>query len=451
MELDLLIRGDLVLPDRVVRRGMLGVAGQKIAGVFAESDRPQARRVLDCDDRLILPGGIDPHVHAYSAGPEFEGIGRLTRGAAAGGITTVIDMPYDAPLPLTHADRMPDKLARIRQEAVVDVALYGTIARHGGSGQIAPLSEAGVSAFKFSTYEADPNRFVKIPDGELIKAFAELNQAGLMAVFHAENGDIIDPLLEALYDQGARSPEAHCWSRPPVSETTAVLHLLELARCHPVKLHIAHLTVPFAYDAIDWYRRAGVDVTAETCIHYLVLNESHLGTLRGAAKCNPPLRTKAVQQALWERLKAGEIAFVVSDHAPWPDADKTAANIFDNKSGLPGVELLLPLLFSEGVVARGLDLTGFAEWIAGGAARRFGLAPQKGALAVGADADFSVFDPGEKWVVHGGDLQTAANLCPYEGMTVTGRVVRTFVRGREVFNRDGVVAEAGYGRFVRPA
>jgi allantoinase len=449
--LDLIIKGDLVLPDRVIRNGWLGVAGQRIVDIYSEAPTIQAARTLDHSGHLILPGGIDPHVHAYSAGPNFEGLGRLTRGAAAGGITTIIDMPYDAPKPLAHVDQLPEKVQRISAEAVVNVALYGTIRKHDGTDQIGPLSAAGISVFKFSTYESDPARFPKIPDDELIKAFMELQEVDRVAVFHAENGDIIDPLIASLYDRGEASPEAHCWSRPPLSETTAVLHLLELVRVYPVKLHIAHLTVPFAYDAIAWYRELGVDVSAETCIQYLVLDESHLNSLRGVAKCNPPLRTKAIQDELWARLKAGEIAFVVSDHAPWPDADKAAPNIFDNKSGLPGVEQLLPLLYSEGVVKRGLELTHFADLIAGAAARRFGLAPQKGQLAIGADADITVLDPDQEWIVRGRESQSAAKLSPYEGMHVNGRVVKTIVRGAEVFANGEVVAQPGAGQFVRHA
>ena len=448
--LDLLIKGDLVLADRVVRSSWLGVAGQKIVGIYGEGSAPEAARTLDHSGHLILPGGIDPHVHAYSAGPDFEGMGRLTRGAAAGGFTTIIDMPYDAPKALTDVERLTDKLERIAAEAVVDVALYGTITKHDGTDQIGPLSAAGVSVFKFSTYESDPARFPKIPDDELIKAFRELQRVDRVAVFHAENGDIIDPLIAALFDQGEASPQAHCWSRPTISETTAVLHLLELARNYPVKLHIAHLTVPFAYDAIGWYRELGVDVSAETCIQYLVLDESHLGTFRAGAKCNPPLRTKTIQDELWGRIKAGEIAFVVSDHAPWPDTDKAAANIFDNQSGLPGVEQLLSLLYSEGVVTRGLELPHFADLISGAAARRFGLAPQKGHLDIGADADITVLDPTEDWIVRGSDSQSAANLSPYEGMQVTGRVVRTIVRGADVFANGEIVGQPGAGRFVRP-
>jgi allantoinase len=262
---------------------------------------------------------------------------------------------------------------------------------------------------------------------------------------------LIDPLVEALYDRGQEQPQAHCWSRPPISETTAVLHLLELVRNYPVKLHIAHLTVPFAYDALNWYRALGVDVTAETCIQYLLLDESHLSTLRGGAKCNPPLRTRDMQEALWQRLFDGDISFVVSDHAPWPDSDKSAPNIFDNKSGLPGVELLLPLFFSEGVVARGLDLLKFVDLISAGAAKRYGLYPQKGSLLVGADADITVLDPDQKWVISGENCRSAATISPYEGMTVNGRVVQSFVRGSEVFDGKEVVGKAGYGRFVRSA
>src|SRR5690606_328737 len=176
------------------------------------------------------------------------------------------------------------KAEKISQDAVVDVALYGTVTKYGGWKEVRSLADAGACAFKMSTYETDPKRFPEIPDSELIHAFSEIGQTGLPAVFHAENGDIIDPLIERLRPEGHLNPEAHCLSRPPESESTAVAKLLELARAHPVRLHIAHLTVPSVFDLIRWYRGRGVDVTAETCVQYLVLEQSDLSRLKGLAK-----------------------------------------------------------------------------------------------------------------------------------------------------------------------
>lgn len=450
MEFDIAVNGNLVLPSDVVQDGWLAVRDGKIAGVFGPGQRPAAGRVIDARGKFVLPGAIDAHVHAFSNSTHVEGFGGLTRAAAAGGVTTVIDMPYDSPEPVTTAELFRKKAEKIQRDAVVDVALYGTVAKHGGWEQVEPLAAAGACAFKMSTYETDPRRFPEIPDGELIQAFREIRGTGRVAAFHAENGAIIDPLIQRLRPEGRVNPEAHCASRPPEAESTAVAKLLELARAHPVRLHIAHLTVPFAFDLIQWYRARGVDVTAETCIQYLVLVQSDLSRLKAFAKCNPPLRTEAVREQLWEKLLAGQIDFVTSDHAPWPLEAKQHENIFDNASGFPGVQTLLPLLFSEGVVRRGMDVRLLARLLAANPARRFGLYPRKGALLPGADADFTVVDPGARWTFSAAEAFSVAKWSPYDGMELQGRVDLTVVRGEPVFENGAIVREAGHGRFVAP-
>lgn len=450
MAIDMLIRGDVVLPSGVLKGGAVGIDRGSITGIFSAAYQPHADRVHDYSGCFVLPGAIDPHVHAYSSNTSQEGIGRLTRGAAAGGVTTVIDMPYDRPQAITNTERLKAKKQLVAEQAMVDVGLYGTTSKFGGWKEIVPLAREGVCAFKFSTYESDPDRFPEIPDAELSKIFGELQKTGLVAAFHAENGAIIDPLIEEMYEQGIEHPEAHCWSRPLLSETTAVLKLLEFARVYRVPLHIVHLTSPQGYEALKWYQSQGVDATAETCIQYLLLTAQELNTKRALAKCNPPLRDTETLEELWQRLEDGEISFITSDHAPWPMENKKADNIFDNASGLPGVEYLMPLLYSSAVEGRGLPVTAFAELLAAGPARRYGLYPRKGSLFVGADADIAVLDPTRTWTVDSVQSQSVADWSPYDGMTLKGKVVGTFVRGTQVFNGKEITAEPGSGRFTAP-
>lgn len=450
MQSETLYVGDVVLESGVLEGGGVLVRDGRIGGIHRRDELPRGAELADHSGCLLLPGGIDAHVHAYSSTTDQEGIERLTRAAASGGITTVIDMPYDRPRAITDAERLRRKVDVVEEEAVVDVALFGTIAKHGGWRQITALAEGGVCGFKLSTYETDPERFPEIPDAEVVRAFEELQKVGLVALFHAENGALIDPLIERLRSQGEEHPEAHCWSRPPESETTAVLKLLELARTHPVKLHIVHQTAPQAYDAVSWYRAQGVDVTAETCLQYLLLTERALVEKRALAKCNPPLRDEATRQELWRRLLGGEVAFVTSDHAPWTTAFKDKPNIFDNASGLPSVDVLLPMLYSVAVVEHGLSPSRFARLISGGPARRYGLMPRKGRLAVGADADITVLDPAQRWTVDPAGSLSVAKWSPYDGMPVQGRVVATVRRGALVYDGKSVVADAGSGSFVRP-
>lgn len=450
MPVDRVILGDLVLPHGVERNGALSIDGGRIVGIHPAGAEPATHETLDYGGHLILPGGIDTHVHAYSGSEQQEGLARLTRGAARGGLTTVLDMPYDRPEAITDAERFAAKVELVEREAVVDVGLYATLRKYGGASSVASLADAGACAFKLSTYETDPERFPEIPDAELIRIFPEIAETGLVVAFHAENGAIIDPLVTAYREAGTVNPEAHCWSRPPESETTAVVKLLELARAHPVRLHVVHLTVPFAYDLLSAYQDEGVDVTAETCLHYLVLAQEEMDGLGGFGKMNPPLRPTEMREDLWDRLEAGLVEFVTSDHAPWPESVKTKPVIFDNASGLPGVETLLPLFFSEAVVRRHMDPVRFAELTATRPAERFGLYPRKGALIPGGDADVCILDPAARWRVDASRSESVARWSPFDGMDVTGKVVRTLVRGTDVFQNDQVVAAAGSGRFVRP-
>lgn len=450
MQLDALIVGDLVLPTGVVQDGAIGIADGKIAGLYEPGTRPSAGITHDYSGCLLLPGAIDPHVHAYSSSTDQEGILGLTRGAAAGGVTTVIDMPYDRPHAITDVERLRRKKRMVTEEAVVDVALFGTTRKYGGHEDIVPLALEGVCAFKFSTYESDPDRFPEIPDSELALIFGELQKVGLPAAFHAENGAIIDPLIEKLRPIGEEHPEAHCWSRPLISETTSVLKLLEFARVYGVSLHIVHLTAAQGYEAVRWYQEQGVDVTAETCIQYLLLTEDALKEKRALAKCNPPLRTADTLEDLWLRLLSGQVDFVTSDHAPWPLSNKSAANIFDNASGLPGVEYLLPLLYSSAVAERGMPVELLAELLSANPARRYGLYPRKGALFVGADADIAILDPAQEWTIDSTKSQSVSKWSPYDGMKVTGKVVGTLLRGTFAFDGNEVTAQAGSGRFIAP-
>lgn len=450
-----ILRGNLVLPNQILSSAELTIEDGKIAEIrdaqqSSSREYDAAVDLIDVGKSWILPGLIDPHVHAYSGGPDGEGLERLTKAAAVGGITTIIDMPFDAPIPVRHVERLREKIAQVEQEALIDVALYGTCAKYDGWSQITELARGGVCGFKFSTYESDPDRFPEMPDAELVKIFQELNKVGLVALFHAENGAIIDPLIEELRATGTDEPRAHAWSRPLVSETTAVLKLLELARVHSIKLHIAHLTAPFGYDALNWFRQTGVNATAETCIQYLVLDESDLTRLKGFAKCNPPLRTKKVQEQLWEKVLAGEVDFITSDHAPWPQEDKEHANIFANKSGLPGVDFLAPLFYSEAVVKRGLSINRFAELLSTAPAKRFGLYPRKGALQVGSDADITIIDPTINWAIDGSKTHSIAGTSPYDAREITGKISHTFVRGQLTYDGVKVCGQPGWGQFVRP-
>jgi len=449
-EFDLVVGGRIVVPEDVIEGGYVAVRGGRIAAVgVAEHGLPPARRTVEAGHAYVLPGIVDTHVHTRSE--PAEGITRCTQSAVAGGVTTIIDMPYDSPAAVPDLETFRRKVEDVRAQAVGDVALYATIRKEGGLGEIQPLAAAGACAFKVATYEAHPVRFPRIPDGELLEAFHRIAGTGLPVAVHCENQDIADRGVSEARAAGRTDPLAHCRSRPPVAETEAVNRALELAYSSGVHVHIVHASVPRSFDLVHRYRAEGVRVTAETCIHYLVLDEGAMERLGPLAKINPPLRSRAHVDGLWAYLAAGRIDQVTSDHAPWTRASKRDGDdIFANASGAPGVETLLPLLYHCGVAAGRLSILALVQLLAERPARNFGLFPRKGALIPGADADLVIVDPDATWTVRGDLLHSAAGWTPYEGMELRGRVVQTYVRGRLACENNAVAARPGDGQFIPP-
>jgi allantoinase len=443
-----LVRGDIVTPAGVLIDGGLLVDGERIAAVLDAADAAQAAdAAAETDDRrghVIFPGAVDAHVHSFSdPGETFQA---STRAAAAGGVTTIIDMPYDDPVPVTDPSVFAAKVERIAAEAAVDVALHGTVAPGSGGAQIGPLVAAGACGFKVSLFETDPRRFPRIGHGELRQCLDEGRRAGVVIGVHAEDGEIIGALVAGAKAAGRVRPIDHCRSRPTESETVAVAAGLQLAVATGAPFHIFHTSTPEAVALVRAARAAGADVTAETCPHYLVLDETDMDRLGAQAKINPPLRSPGQVEANWRLLAEGGYDMVTSDHAPWPLERKSQPANFDTASGAPGVQTLVPLILGEGWLKGRLTLSRCAQVLAENPARRFNLGHRKGALVAGADADYLVFDPSARTTISAATQLSRAGWTPYEGRTVPGAIVETVLRGRAVYRR-GVVLEPA-GRFV---
>ena len=416
------------MPDgAAVRAGLTFAAGR------IEAVGPPHPRALDFGDALLLPGAVDVHVHTRSS--PSEGIERCTRAAAAGGVTTIVDMPYDAEGPIDSLAAFEAKVQDLEREAHVDVALWATVPPRGPIDQVQALVEAGAAAFKLSTFETDPVRFPRIPDGQLLAAFAAIADAGGLAGVHAENDEIVRAGIEAERAAGNGSdPLAHARSRPPVAEHEAIARCIELARVTGVRLHICHVSTPRGVELVCGARADGVDISAETCTHYLLLDESELLRRGGEAKINPPLRAAA--------LPADGLDLISSDHVGWPRERKHGTDIFALASGAPGVELIVPLVHDA------LGPRALTALLSEHPARRFGLWPTKGNLNIGADADVLVLDPTAEWEIDPGELVTEAGWSPYTGRRVRGRVIAAFSRGAQIWNGNRVQSTAGDGRFV---
>jgi allantoinase len=418
----------MLAPGRAPIRAALTIRDGVIESVGAPA--PGAR---DFGDALLLPGGVDVHVHTRSY--EGEGIGSCTAAAAAGGVTTIVDMPYDAAGPIDSLEAFEEKARDVDREAHVDVGLWATVPPAGPLTDVRPLVEAGAAAFKLSTFETHPVRFPRIPDGQLLAAFAAIAAAGGLAGVHAENDEIVRAGIAAERAAGhAHDPLAHARSRPPVAEHEAIARVLELARATGVSLHVCHVSTPRGVELVLAARCDGVDVSAETCPHYLLLDASELARRGGEAKINPPLRETP--------LPVHGLDLIASDHVGWPPERKRGPDIFALSSGAPGVELIVPLVHDA------LGPEALARLLAEAPARRFGLWPRKGSLAPGADGDVLVLDPEQEWEIDPAALVTPAGWSPYRGRRIRGRVVAAFSRGVQVWDGQQVLVASGHGRFV---
>lgn len=446
--LELLVKGDVVLGHGVARNGAVGVVDGKVVGLYASPGAaPTAKETVDANGCLIYPGMVDAHVHCHSN--QAETIELATQAAAAGGVTTILDMPYDIGAPVSTAKIFRAKVNLIRQVARVDVAILATLRKRAEPAEVEPLVREGACGFKLSLYETDPERFPRIDDDVLWQLLPEIARWKVPVGFHAENDLIIEDLMARSKRAERVAPLDHFHTRPPASETLAVLKLLELAYWTKVKLHIFHASQPRSVELVEWFRAQGVDVSAETCPHYLLLDAAtDLPRAKGLAKINPCILMQPEREALWDHVLAGRIDFIASDHAPWLLERKQKENIFENSSGAPGLETSLPLMHDALVVKRGQDPSVVARLLCGNSARRFGLGSRKGRIALGADADFAILDPRQPFTVDAKKSYSSAKWSPYDGWTTQGRITRTILRGRTIFDGEKVVTQGGFGQFL---
>jgi allantoinase len=444
---DRLIIGDLVGTDRVLRDGYVAVRGETIAAI-GQGAAPPANETLDHRGRLVLPGLVDGHMHTSSA-IGWPGIEGATRSAAAGGVTTCVDMPYDVPHPVTDAGKLADKIAWVERTAHVDMALYGTILKTGGVGAIPELAAGGISAFKLSTYEYDAVRFPRIDHPTMVEAFAAIANTGLPVAVHNEDQELVERLTARARAAGRTEPIMHCRTRPPLAETMADLEIFEIGLQTGAHVHIAHSSLARGFALAETFRNMGMRASGEACIQYLCMTEDDLVRLGGRGKCNPPFRAETEVEQMWAALEADKIAYVSTDHAPWPLERKTLPDIFACGAGLVGMQSFAPLMFTL-LDERGLSPMLMATYCAERSAKLHGLWPRKGALRVGSDADLCVLERGdfvfdEAAIVDRPELRWS----PYHGRRMRARVAMTLQRGRVIWDGAQVLARPGDGRFVR--
>ncbi|HLZ44714.1 MAG TPA: allantoinase AllB [Gemmatimonadales bacterium] len=444
----LVIRGGTaVLPtglrpaDIAVKDGVISAIGSHVR------DEGES---IDATGLVVLPGVIDAHVHFNDPGrADWEGWEAGTRGAAAGGVTTVLEMPLNAHPPTTTPEAFDAKLAIASQKALVDFGLWGGLVPDNLQ-NLANLHQRGVIAFKAFMSDSGIDDFHRVSDGMLAIGLKATARLGALVGIHAESQELLDRLAA---EQSA-DRLSWCRARPPVAEVEAIGHLLACMRGagKSVRAHVVHVSCAAGLKQVDAARGKGVSITAETCPHYLAFTEEDFERIGPPLKCAPPIRDAATREALWAEVLAGRVDLIASDHSPCPAADKQKGedDIRRAWGGIAGIQATLPVLLTEGLQARGLSLERIAHLTATAPAQLFGLFPRKGAIAVGADADFALVDPQRRWTFDTHELQTKSGVSAYVGRAFTGKVVRTIVRGQTVFADGEITGRAGSGRFLRP-
>ncbi|MDH7800766.1 MULTISPECIES: dihydroorotase family protein [unclassified Rhizobium] len=446
MTLDLTVRGTLILPEGPLQNAWLGIEGGKIVSI-GTGIAPEAAESFDAGSDLVIPGVIDGQTHATSYGG-LPGIRSTTRSAIAGGVTTIVDMPYDNPAPLNTVARLEDKVAAIREHAHANVALYGTIMPGQSTADIEPLIENGVVAFKISTFESSPTRFPRIASEQILATFNALAETTIPLGVHNEDQEIVRAYIAAAKAAGRDGIAAHSESRPPAAELAATAQFLELGAAVGAHAHIVHLTTARGFQLVDNYLADGFRATGELCVHYLWFDPDRDGAELGAKmKVNPPIRPGQID-ALWEEIEAGRVAFVSSDHSSWPIDNKFTPSIFDAGAGVPGLETLLPAFYTA-AAGRGLDAAAITvEQLCERPAKFFGLWPEKGALRIGADADLAILSQ-ERQIWDSSKAHDELNWSPFDGREFTVTVARTYLGGRLAWNGREIVNEPGSGDYVR--
>ena len=435
--------GSVVTTDGTVEADLAILDGQIVA-VGSALDLSAAEEI-DASGLHVLPGVIDAHVHFNEPGrADWEGFASGSRALAAGGGTCFIDMPLNAHPPTVDAAAFRAKLAAALESSITDFAFWGGLVP-GNSGELAELAALGVVGFKAFMCPSGIDDFQFADDATLREGMARAAELGLAVAVHAEDAELTARLTDAAVGNGWRDFVA---TRPVEAELEAIGRAIALAEETGCSLHVVHVSSGRGVRLVAEAKSRGVDVTCETCPHYLLFTEDDLDDLGAIGKCAPPLRPAPERDELWSELAAGSIDFVASDHSPAPAAMKTGEDFFGVWGGISGCQSLLPALLPE-ARRRGIEPSRVISGVTAAPAERFRL-PGKGRLEPGFDADFCIVDLGATEPLHAADLEYRHAHSPYVDRVAHARVLRTGLRGETIW-LDGKPVGTPTGRLVRPA
>jgi len=447
MTVDLVIKnGKIVTPQAIHEGDDIAVEKGEIVAIDRQGSFSEAKEVIDAAGKYILPGIIDVHVHFREPGYTYkEDFETGSMAAAAGGVTTVFDMPNNKPF-ITTVEAYKQKLELIRSKAYVD---YGLIAAVVGNSieEIPKLAEAGVNVFKI--FMGATVGGVPAPDdGGTLEAFRLVAETGLRIGVHAENNPIMDFFTTKLKKAGRIDPLAHVEARPNVAEAEAIQRAILFAAEAGCKLHIYHMSSKEGVQLVKEAKAKGIRVSAETGPHYLLLDCNYMKKVGSILKMNPPVRSRENGEALWRGLLEGTVEVIATDHSPHAEEEKIKDNIWEAIPGFPGVETSVPLILTQ-VNEGKLSLNTYVKLASENPAKLFNIYPQKGTTQVGTDADFTIIDMEKEGIIDRKKLHSKPKITPFDGWKVKGLPVYTIVRGKVVM-KDGEIVGKPQGKKIEP-
>lgn len=443
-------RSRRVVTPNGIRAAVVLVQDERILEVVPPDKIPAHATVTDFGDAAMLPGLVDSHVHINEPGrTEWEGFRTATRAAAAGGYTTVVDMPLNC-LPATiTVEALEAKRSAAEGQCTVDWKAWGGVVSDNQE-DIESLAAAGVPGFKCFLVHPGIDGFTMVSEQELRAALPHVAKTGLPLLVHAELPGPVDEATRLLEGADWSKYSTYVQSRPDEAELAAIRQMISLCREFRFRLHIVHVATGQALEMLRAAKSEGLPVTAETCPHYLHFSSEAIRDGKTLFKCAPPIRTRENRDNLWKGLQEGVIDLVTTDHSPCPPGMKllSEGNFRKAWGGIAGISLALPVMWKD-ASARGFTLTDIAQWMAEGPARLAGCELRKGQLVRGFDADFVVFEPELEFDVTEDRLFYRHSVSPYLGERLRGVVKKTYLRGRCVFVEGEFPGEA-FGRELRP-
>ncbi len=434
------IRSKRVVTPEGVQAATVHIRDGVIEKISGYDDLPSSKHIYDAGESVVMPGLVDTHVHINEPGrTDWEGFETATRAAAAGGVTTLIDMPLNSIPATTTAAALETKREAARKKCWVNVGFWGGVVP-GNAGELRALHRAGAFGFKCFLVPSGVPEFAHVAEDDLRAALPTLAALNTPLLVHAELSPSIEEATKTLAKSDPRKYKTWLSSRPARAETEAIELMIRLAREFNARVHIVHLSSELSLPLIRRAKKEGVRISAETCPHYLFLASGSIGAKRTEYKCAPPIRDARNSKSLWTGLGSGAINFIVSDHSPSPPAMKClrTGDFFKAWGGISSLQLGLPVIWTRmgtRLRARMDALEYLVLWMCGGPARLAGLEGHKGAIALGYDADIVVWNTEKRFIVRPKMLQHRHKLTPYAKHALRGVVEATFLRGEMIYDR----------------